>query len=205
DKSGNAPVAIVNDAMARAFWPNENPLGKYVQIQSPMLPDEPPRAIIGIVGEVKQYPGQQPRPQLYLPYAQLPLVHDERLTNDLRNVTFVIRTSASTAQVAPAVRAAVSAADAGQAVNYVQTMRQTAFVNQRRQVYTGLIVSFGASALVLAIVGVYGVIAQLVNQRTNEIGIRMALGADARQVRRLVIWHGGGLIGMGLLIGTAGA
>jgi predicted permease len=205
DTAGSTPVAIISETMARRFWPNENPLGKHVQIESPMLPDERSREIIGIVGEVKQYLGQEPRPQLYLPYTQVPLVHDERLTNGLRNVTFVLRTSSPAAPMMASIKAAVRSVDAGQAVSYVQSMRQTAFGNQRRRVYAGFVITFGAIAVILAMIGVYGVIAQTVNQRTNEIGIRMALGADTWRVRRLVIRHGVMMIGAGLLCGTAGA
>jgi len=206
DTIGSLPVAVVNDSLARRYWPNENPLGKHVQIDTSLLPNQPLRQVIGVVSEVKQYPGQESRPQLYVPYGQMPPEHDERLSNDLRRITFVIRTLLPTAEIAEAAKAAVARADSSQAVYNIRTMRQTAFNSlQRRRVYVALIGIFGMVAVLLAVVGVYGVMAQVVSQRTTEIGIRMALGADPAQVRSFVIRQGSVLIGAGLLIGTAGA
>jgi len=206
DTIGSLPVAVVNDSLARRYWPNENPLGKHVQIDTSLLPNQPLRQVIGVVSEVKQYPGQESRPQLYVPYGQMPPEHDERLSNDLRRITFVIRTLLPTAEIAEAAKAAVARADSSQAVYNIRTMRQTAFNSlQRRRVYVALIGIFGVVAVLLAVVGVYGVMAQVVSQRTTEIGIRMALGADPAQVRSFVIRQGSVLIGAGLLIGTAGA
>jgi putative ABC transport system permease protein len=143
---------------------------------------------------------------LYFPYAQLPPEHDERVSNQLRRMTFVVRTALPLPQVSASLRAAVAAADSGQAISAVQTMRDTAFNSlQRRRVYVGLLAGFAGVAVALAIIGVYGVMAQVVSQRTNEIGIRMALGADIRHVRQLILWRGGWLIGIGLISGIFGA
>jgi putative ABC transport system permease protein len=206
DNAGAAPVAMINDAMARRVWPDENALGKYVQVATPLLPNEPPRAIVGIVHEVEQYLGQQDRPQLYIPYTQLSLVHDERLSHPLREFTFVIRTFATVPQMTGPIREAVARADASQAVSNVRPMRQAVFGTMpRRQTYAGLVATFGMIAVGLALAGIYGVISQIVNQRTNEIGIRMALGADATHVRRLILRYGTRLIAIGLILGIAGA
>ena len=121
-------------------------------------------------------------------------------------MTFVVRTSQRGPEMMSSLKAAVALADTSQAISSIQTMRDTAFHNlQRRRVYAGLIGMFGATAVLLALVGIYGIMAQVVSQRTNEIGIRMALGADSRQVRSLVLRQGGRLIAIGLLIGTLGA
>jgi ABC-type antimicrobial peptide transport system permease subunit len=152
-----------------------------------------------------QYSGQEDRPQVYLPFNQLPLIHDERLSNDLRNITFVIRTSQPVSQIASQLAGAVAEADRSQAVSRIRTMRDTAFAKEVRRFLAELIGTFGAIAVMMAVVGVYGVMAQTVNQRTNEIGIRMALGANTSDVRRLVIRHGCVIIATGLLVGTLGA
>jgi ABC-type antimicrobial peptide transport system permease subunit len=104
--------------------------------------------------------------------------------------------------MAPAVGDAIGRVDRNQAASGIRTMYQNSFAaSQRRGIFIALIAVFGAIAVVLAIAGVYGVMANVVNQRTNELGIRIALGAHPRQIRRLVIRHGGVLIGTGLIIG----
>ncbi|HYR83711.1 MAG TPA: ABC transporter permease [Terriglobia bacterium] len=206
DTLGSLPIAVVNESLARRYWPNENPLGKHIQIDTSLLPNQPVRQVVGVVSEVMQYPGQDSRPQLYVPYGQMPPEHDERLSNEFRRITFVIKTLLPTAEIAGAAIAAVARADSSQAVYNIRTMRQTAYNSlQRRRVYVALIGIFGIIAVLLAVVGVYGVMAQVVSQRTTEIGIRIALGADPAQVRSFVIRQGSVLIGAGLLIGTAGA
>jgi len=205
DTAAARPVAVVNQAMAKRYWPNDSPLGKHVRVESPMLPNEPIREVVGVVDEVMQYAGQQDRNQLYLPYLQLSAQHDERLTNQLRELTFIVRTTRPAGEIEAAIQSAVGLADNSQAVSSVRTMRQTAYNMARRRVYTGLIGTFGAVAVLLAAIGVYGVMAQVVSQRTGEIGIRMALGADSRRVRHLVIRQGGVIIGIGLALGTVGS
>jgi len=205
DTAAARPIAVVNQAMAKRYWPNDSPLGKHVRVESPMLPNEPIREVVGVVDEVMQYAGQQDRNQLYLPYLQLSAQHDERLTNQLRELTFIVRTTRPAGEIEAALQSAVSLADNSQAVSSVRTMRQTAYNMARRRVYTGLLGTFGAVAVLLAAIGVYGVMAQVVSQRTSEIGIRMALGADSRRVRHLVIRQGGVIIGLGLALGTVGS
>jgi len=205
DTAAALPVAVINETMARRYWPHETALGKLVQVDSPLLPNEPMRVIIGVVTDVMQYVGQQDRPQLYLPFGQLPLIHDERLSNDLRNLTFVLRTPQFVPEMASEIAAAVNRADSSQAVSSVRTMRATVYGKERQRIYVALVSSFATIAVLLAVVGVYGVMSQVVRQRTNEIGIRMALGANVSNVRRLVIRQGSVLIGAGLIIGTLGA
>ena len=205
DRIGSPPVAIINRAMARLFWPNESALGKRIQVDAPLLPNQPMREIVGIVEEIMQYTGQESRPQLYIPYIQMTLEHDERLTNDLRRMTFVIRTSLPVSTVIPDATSAVSLVDSSQAISSIRSMRDTAFNLKRRRVFVGMLGSFASIAVLLAVIGVYGIMAQVVSQRTTEIGIRIALGSDPRKVRSLIILRGGQLIGIGLVLGTLGA
>jgi putative ABC transport system permease protein len=202
ENTGNARVAIVNEAAARRFWPNESALGKTIQIQSRQLPTEPPRLVIGVVREVSQYSGQASRAQLYVPYSQLHGAGDERLSRQLRSLTFIVRTPRPAPEVASEIGEAIGLADRHQAVSSVHAMRHTAFAaTYRRGAFIGLIGLFGIIAVVLALTGVYGVMANIVSQRYGEFGIRMALGAAPGQIRRLVIRQGSILIGIGLLLG----
>src|SRR5262249_19890314 len=100
DTAGNLPVAVINDVAARRFFPNESPIGKQIQIQSPQLPGEPSRQVIGVVTEVAQYSFQEGRPQLYVPYSQLGTVNDEQLSAQLRAMTFIVRTTQASPQIA---------------------------------------------------------------------------------------------------------
>jgi ABC-type antimicrobial peptide transport system permease subunit len=136
-------------------------------------------------------------------------VTSERIRNNLagiRHVTFIVRTPRPLSGLMPDITTAVSLADQSQAASNIRTMWDTAFASvQRRRVYAGLVGTFAATAALLAALGVYGVMAQVVGCRTNEIGIRMALGANRARVRLLVIRQGLLLIGVGLFIGIVGA
>jgi predicted lysophospholipase L1 biosynthesis ABC-type transport system permease subunit len=202
DNAG-APVAIVNETAARLFWPNESPLGKRVEVRSQQLPGELPRQVIGVVPEIAQYSFQQNRPQVYVPFRQIERLGGEQMSARLRNVTFILRTNRSPAEATEATRVAIAQADSNQAVAQVQTMEQSTFsAAKRRVLFISMIGLFGVIAVVLALVGVYGVMSSTVKQRSSELGIRIALGASPRQIRRLVIGQGSALIGIGLLIGV---
>jgi putative ABC transport system permease protein len=204
DSAESVPVAVVNEAAAARFWPNESPLGKRIRIQSPQLPSEPSRQVIGVVTEIMQYSGQETRPQIYVPFAQLQIVAGEQLNTQLRHITYIVRTPRPAAEAEAAIVEAVGRADRLQAVSGIRTMRQNAFAStERRRVFVGLIGLFGAIAVILAVIGVYGVMSNVVHQRYNELGIRIALGANPGQIRRLVIRHGGVLIAIGLAAGIA--
>jgi len=199
-----SPVAVINETAARRFWPNENPLGKYVRIRSPQLPDEQPRRVVGVVTEIAQYSYQEPRPQLYVPYRQLGSIRDVRLAIQLRTLTFLLRSKGPVSELTPAVTAAIERTDPAQSVSPVTTMEQNAYAGpQRRRVLVGLFTLLGAIATLLAVVGVYGIMAHSVSQRFNEFGIRIALGADPKRIRGLVVRRGGALIGTGLVAGMA--
>jgi putative ABC transport system permease protein len=202
DAIESAPVVVINEAAARRYWPNQNPLGRQIRFSSAQLPAEPLRTVIGIVTEVSQYSGQRSRSQVYVPYSQIQLIGDSQLNSQLRGLTFILRTSRPPFELAAAIDRAIDEVDRSQAVS-VRTMQQTMFAaTQRRGVIVALFGLFGLIAVVLAVIGVYGVMCNMVSQRLNELGIRIAVGAEPRQIRSLVIRRGGFLIGTGLLAGT---
>ena len=202
DSVESGPVAVVNEAAARRYWPNQNPLGKQIRFQSTQIPLEPSRTVIGVVTEVSQYSGQRSRSQIYVPYRQIQVVGDPQLGNQLRDMTFIVRTPRPPIELASAIEKAIGEVDRSQAVS-VRTMQQTMFAStQRRGIIVAVFGLFGVIAVVLAVIGVYGVMSNLVSQRFNELGIRIAIGAEPRQIRNLVIRRGSFLIGVGLLMGT---
>ena len=183
-------VAIINETMARQFFPNEDPIGKRINITNG--PDNW-RQIIGIVGDIKQYGvDKATSAQSYEPFAQVPF--------SWMNV--VIRTKGSPAALLGALRPAVYAVDKDQPVGAIRPLEEiVADSISRQQFAMTLLTVFSGVALVIAAVGIYGVMAYNVVQRTGEFGIRMALGAQQRDVVQLVLTQGGKLIGLGLLIG----
>lgn len=197
----SAPVAVINETAARRYWPDQNPLGKQIRLQSTQLPAEPSRTVIGVVTEVSQFSMQQSRAQVYVPYRQVQAVGDPSLKSQLRDMTFLLRTSRTPVEITSAVGRIIDDVDRTQAVS-VRSMQQAMFaVTQRRGVIVAVFGLFGVIAVVLAVIGVYGVMSNMVSQRLNELGIRMAIGAEPRQIRRLVIRRGSFLIGAGLLAG----
>jgi putative ABC transport system permease protein len=181
---------IVNESMARLYWPNEDPVGKRIAIglpprRSPFVP------IIGMVDDVRHWVDAEPEPTFYL----CNLVQ--------QSMTLALRTSSDPASLSHAVWAAVASVDKDQPVHDVLTMEQRLIgadpISQAR-FRTLLLVLFALSALVLAAVGIYGVVSHSVIQRTREIGIRMALGAQPKHILRMVMGHGTilTLIGVGL-------
>ena len=205
DLAGGPPVAIVNEAMAQMFWPGADVVGKVIQLD---LPYDQPREIVGIVSDVHQDLYQtRGVPQLYVPRPQLPrqmnMVTAQRIM--LAN-TFVVRTTGDPAQSVPALRAALAEVDATQVMAEVSTIEDYGARQLDGTRETSVVLAlFGAMAVLLAVVGVYGIVAQMLGQRRREIGIRIALGAQTGAVRRLVMRQGLLLViaGMGLeLIGA---
>jgi putative ABC transport system permease protein len=201
-------VAVINEAMRKRFWPNENPVGKRVALSIESLrfdrPDAPPRLdfegaareIVGVVADVRASAIADPAlPAMYVPFAQRPV----------SNLTLAVRTGGNPVWLINPIRAAVRALDPDQPVSSVAAMSDivAASVQQPRD-RTTLIGVFALIALLLAAIGVYGVMAYGVNERTREIGVRVALGADPGAVVRLVIRGALGMTLLGVVLGLAG-
>jgi predicted permease len=191
DTALSPQVAIINETMARRFWPKEDPIGRHLTYARESITVE----IVGVAGDVKVggLGDTNPQNELYVSYRQRPFL----------TMSLITRGPAS---VASAVRREILAIDADQPVAAVRTMDDvlSASVSQPR-VRTTLIGAFAVLALILAVIGIAGVVAWSVSQRTNEIGIRMALGARPSNILAMIVRQAFTMIGAGQLIGLAGA
>ena len=201
DRDNSTYVVVVNETFARVFLPDEDPLGKRVKMGGPGTPFRW-LSIVGVVKDLKQRGLEsETRPEMYVPYLQPPLPDW-----NVQSMFLAVRGGDRPQPLAAAIRAAVADIDPEQPIFDVATMRQRIgdSVGPRR-FNTILMAAFAALALMLAAVGVYGVIADFVTQRTREIGIRMALGARAPDVFAMIVGLGLRLILGGLLIGVPAA
>ena len=205
DRAGAPLVMIINETMAKRAWPGEDPLGKRVACCEPG-PDGGPnwKTIVGVVADIHARGlGRDAPAEFYLPMAQAPKAAWRWID---RTMTLAARTSGEPIALAPAMRDAVWSVDRSLPVYDISTMddRRTASLAASR-FSTTLLSVFGGIALLLAAIGVYGVISYGVTQRAQEIGIRVALGAGHGRVLRLVVGHAAALTGVGLALGLVGA
>ena len=200
DNASGEPVVIVNQAMARMFWPSQDPISQRIWVGKPMGPEwtEPsPREIVGVVGDIRgESLASAPDPTMYVPYAQRPIVQ----------AFFVIRTRETPLAAVREIRKAMYQVDRDLPLAQLRTMDQvlSASVTDWR-FRTILLALFGIVALFIATTGIYGVISYSVAQRTHEIGVRIALGARRGDVLKLVVGQGLRLTLTGLAIGIAAA
>jgi len=198
-------VAVVNESAARRMWPGEDPLGKQLTLSA--VPDERPRLVIGVVRDIPTDMRQtNDTPAVYTPFLQQPDRYPLPGANQFGTMTFMMRTSRDPSSVVVAARDAVAAVDPDRPIANVITMDDSLgfFVSQRR-VYVLALGALALTAMLLAGVGIYGVLAYSVSQRTREIGIRRALGAGRAEVAALVGRHAIVPLAGGLMVGVAGS
>jgi putative ABC transport system permease protein len=192
--SPTSPVVIVSEGVVKRFWPGQDPIGKRVKFGS-LTSSNPWMSIVGVVAEVK-YRGlpQNPTadPDIYLPFAD---------RNAL--VGIALRTTVPPSSLIATVRSVVRASDPSIPLYDIRTLEESVSRQTSQSRFTMWLMGvFAACALMLAVVGIYGVMSYLVSQRTREIGIRLALGAAGGDILRLVVGNGARLIGAGILIGV---
>jgi putative ABC transport system permease protein len=208
DVTGAPGVVVINESMAKKYWPKENPVGQQIIIGKGVGPefDEPARQIIGIAGDIHNGGlGRDPFPTMIIPQAQVP-DGMTALNARIGPVIWLVRTHTEPHQLISVVTEQLRQASGGFPVARVRSMDEVVVHSTARETFNMLLLSiFGASALLLASIGIYGLMAYSVQQRTQEMGIRMALGADRSRIRNLVVWQGMQLTIAGVIVGVGAA
>lgn len=194
DNENAPPVMVISETMAKRYFPGEDPIG--MRLKTGGCTECPWTTIIGVVGDVKNGGlSAEISPAMYCPFTQESF--------GIRMMTLILRTEGDPASLVASVRREVNSVDPDLALANIKTMDQLMSESLGQSRYRGVLLGiFAIVALTLAAVGIYGVIAYAVNQRTHEIGIRIALGAQKRDIFRLVVWHGMILSIIGVVIGV---
>jgi putative ABC transport system permease protein len=193
DNAQTPKVAIVNETFAHRFWPNQNPLGKRIVVGRGPDTSE----VVGVSADVRNKGlAQDPQAQIYVPFPQLPWA----------NMNLLLRTTVSPESVTSAVRAQISAVDPDQPVNNVKTVEELVDSSRGQSRFIAFLLGvFSVTALVLALIGIYGVLAYSVAERRQELGIRLALGAKRADILLLILRRGFMLAAIGISIGLVAA
>jgi putative ABC transport system permease protein len=192
--NGPAPkVLIVNETFARQYWPGQNPVGKHIVVGRWTAGGE----VVGVAEDIKNRGlGQEPQPQVYIPFAQLPW----------NNMYLLVRTAVPPQTLISAIRAQISGVDPDQPVTGILTAEDLMDSSRTQPRFIMMLLGlFSLTALALAMVGIYGVLAYSVAQRQHELGIRLALGAQSADILRLVVRQGLVLALSGAVIGVVAA
>jgi putative ABC transport system permease protein len=208
DREDSMPAAVINETMAARYWPNQDAIGRQFMMGTD---DKPWLTIVGIVGNVRHNAVvEEPRAEMYIAHSQLP----GHIRSAPRGMTLVVKTDPSTSTgqgagplaLAGQVRDAIRSIDRNLPVSDIRTMDAvTAAALSQPRFVTFLLALFAATAMTLAAIGIYGTVSLLVAERTQEMGIRLALGANRPAILKLVLGQGMLLIGIGLSAGLAGA
>ncbi len=208
DSNGAAPVAIINRAMEKKFWPNGGAVGSQIVIGKGVGPEfeEGPREVVGVVGDSRIFAiDQEPFPFMFVPVSQ---VTDgmSALNNHIVAKQWIVRTKVPPFSLSADVQRELRAASGGLPAAHLRLMEQVVrTATASNDFYMTLLTIFAGVALALAAIGVYGLMAYSVQQRTPEIGLRLALGASPGQVRKMVVLHGMLLAAIGVVIGVGAA
>jgi predicted permease len=208
DGVGAAPVVVINQAMAKQYWPKGDPLNERIWIGKGVMSElatETPRQIIGVVSDVRDGAlNRDPQPTMYIPNAQVPDALSA-LNTRLTPLAWVVRTRGQPSSLSAPIQEQLRQAS-GLPVSDIRTMDEVISRSTSRQRFNMLLMTvFGTAALFLAAIGIYGLMAYSVRQRTQEIGIRIALGAESADLRKMVIVQGMRFALIGVAIGTVAA
>jgi putative ABC transport system permease protein len=198
DGADAPPVLVINESLARRHWPDDDPVGQRISFQREGIPEW--WEVVGVVADTRLYSVDEPAtPALYMPYAQ-------KRWDWINWMFLLVRSPRQTGALSDELRAAIHDADAALPIGQIQTVEDRyAQGEARRRFAAALLVAFAAVALIIGVVGIYGVLSYSVAQRTREIGVRMALGAPRSSVAAAVVGQGVGLAGAGVIVGVAGA
>ncbi len=206
DVSNSAKVVIINQAMAKRYWPKENPVGQVITIGKGLGPqfDDDPRQVIGVVGNVHEVSlSNEDQAVMYLPQSQVP-EGITQLANSVIPLSWCIRSAMDSGSLQAAVRKEIQAIDGQMPIAKVRTMEEVMAAGTARQHFNMLLLSiFAGIALVLAAIGIYGLMSYSVEQQTQELGIRMALGAGRPEVMSLIVKQGMTPALIGVMAGLA--